>query len=81
MDSLDAAEKIIDQVDEEISDDKAIEAAKEDGSKKSAKENHELRLRRTQIAAQSRRFYDLWTEYNNQQVCFDNVMQEVMNFG
>ena len=49
-------------------DDKAIEASKEDGSKKSAKENHELRLRRTQIAAQSRRFYDLWTEYNNQQV-------------
>merc|ERR1712001_464403 len=39
-------------------DDKAIEASKEDGSKKSAKENHELRLRRTQIAAQSRRFYD-----------------------
>ena len=49
-------------------DDKAIEASKDDGKKKSAKENHELRLRRTQIAAQSRRFYDLWTEYNNQQV-------------
>ena len=54
-------------------DDKAIEASKEDGTKKSAKENHELRLRRTQIAAQSRRFYDLWTEYNNQQVCLGDL--------
>ena len=51
-------------------DDKSIAAAKEDGQKKSAKENHEMRLRRTQIAAQSRRFYDLWTEYNNQQVIY-----------
>ena len=49
-------------------DEKAIEAAKDEGKKKSAKENHEMRLRRTQIAAQSRRFYDLWTEYNNEQV-------------
>ena len=53
-------------------DDKSIAAAKEDGQKKSAKENHEMRLRRTQIAAQSRRFYDLWTEYNNQQVAITN---------
>jgi len=59
-------------------DDKAIEASKEDGSKKSAKENHELRLRRTQIAAQSRRFYDLWTEYNNQQVDYRDRSKDLL---
>jgi len=59
-------------------DDKAIEASKEDGTKKSAKENHELRLRRTQIAAQSRRFYDLWTEYNNQQVDYRDRSKDLL---
>lgn len=59
-------------------DDKSIEAAKEDGQKKSAKENHEMRLRRTQIAAQSRRFYDLWTEYNNQQVDYRDRSKELL---
>ena len=49
-------------------DDKALAASNNDGQQKSARENHEMRLRRTQIAAHSRRFYDLWTEYNNQQV-------------
>jgi t-SNARE complex subunit (syntaxin) len=59
-------------------DDKSIAAAKEDGQKKSAKENHEMRLRRTQIAAQSRRFYDLWTEYNNQQVDYRDRSKELL---
>ena len=64
-------------------DDKAIAANNEDGKKKSAKENHEMRLKRTQIAAQSRRFYDLWTEYNNQQVNYlllDRLLQMLRNY-
>ena len=49
-------------------DDKALAAQKAGDGKRTAKEEHEMRLRRTQIAAHSRRFFDLWAEYNSQQV-------------
>ena len=57
-------------------DTKAENWEKDDGKKKSARENHEMRLRRTQIAAQSRRFFDLWTDYNTQQVSYNNMEVE-----
>jgi len=59
-------------------DDKALAASNNDGQQKSARENHEMRLRRTQIAAHSRRFYDLWTEYNNQQLEYKDRSKDLL---
>ena len=57
-------------------DEKAKRSEKDEGKKISAREDHEIRLRRTQIAAQSRRFYDLWTEYNNLQIKYRDRSKE-----
>lgn len=52
-----------------------IQEANEESDKKSkkskknnAKQAHELRLRKTQVSAQSKRFFDMWTTYNNEMV-------------
>jgi hypothetical protein len=34
----------------------------------------ELRIRQTQIDSQSRRFFDIWNEYNFKQVCLEKVI-------
>ena len=42
----------------------------------SNKDRHELQLKRTQIAAQSKRFYDEWTVYNNLEVSFRDRLKD-----
>ena len=44
-----------------------LAAANADNENLTPKEKDELRVRQTQIAAQGKRFYDLWSEFNNLQ--------------
>jgi len=61
-------------------DDMNLAAAQDEERKpkRNAREEHEMRLRRTQIAAQSRRFFDLWAEYNNFQVDYRDRSKEIL---
>ena len=38
----------------------------------------DMRMRRTQVAAQSKRFYDIWTEYNNGQVEYRDKSKKLL---
>lgn len=49
-----------------------------EGIQSKAKELHETRLKGTQVAAQSRRFYQEWTKFNNLQVQFRDKIRENM---
>lgn len=44
----------------------------------SKKDRHELQLKRTQIAAQSKRFYEEWSVYNNLEVKFRDRLKDTM---
>jgi len=59
-------------------DDESIQASKDDTKEKSSREKHEMRLKRTQLASHSKRFYDLWSEYNSQQVDYRDRSKDLL---
>ena len=69
---LDATKKLANKIRQtlKIQQAKNEKSQEQDTTKLSARQQTDLRLRLTQVASQSKRFQDVWSEYNDSQLNF-----------
>ena len=77
---LDATKKLANKIREtlKIQQAKNEKNQEQDITKLSARQQTDLRLRLTQVASQSKRFQEVWSEYNDSQLNFRRKTKEVL---
>ena len=75
---LDATKKLANKIRQtlKIQQGKNEKSQEQDTTKLSARQQTDLRLRLTQVASQSKRFQEVWSEYNDSQLNFRKKTKE-----